>query len=155
MEMIDPETRREVDDIQRLERDINHFTSGVLSEPATPPDHRKTMNHTHMPYSNRFSASFMTSPNSITRSLRSGTQVASPRGDYARPFTSHATSQIPSRSVPGSQRNSDHEGSDDDYAVQGLNELRHKASAKYVSPLNENDTVAFLSKPQPSCSTPA
>jgi len=132
MEMIDPETRREVDDIQRLEADINHFTSGVLSEPATPPDHRKIISHSNLPYSNRFSASFMTSPNTTTRPLRSATQVASPGVNYARPLTSGAAPQIPSRSVPGSQRNSDHESSDDDYAVQGFGELRHKSSAKYV-----------------------
>lgn len=126
MELIDPETRREVDEVKRLEHDISQFTSGVLSEPATPPDYHRSMNGSAVPYSNRFSGSFMTSPSFLNRT---SAQVTSPGVEYQRPFTSHAANQMPSRSVPGSQRNSDHEGSDDDHTY-GFNDVRQKAGAK-------------------------
>jgi len=126
MELIDPETRREVDEVKRLEHDISQFTSGVLSEPATPPDYHRSLNGSAVPYTNRFSGSFVTSPSFANRT---SAQVNSPGAEYQRPFTSHAANQIPSRSVPGSQRNSDHEGSDDDHTY-GHNDVRHKAGAK-------------------------
>lgn len=126
MELIDPETRREVDEVKRLEHDISQFTSGVLSEPATPPDYHRSMNGSGLQYSNRFSGSFLTSPSFVNRP---SPQVTSPAVEYQRPFASHPTNQMPSRSVPGSQRNSDHEGSDDDHAY-AFNDVRHKAGAK-------------------------
>ncbi|GAB7340687.1 hypothetical protein MBLNU457_7076t2 [Dothideomycetes sp. NU457] len=125
MELIDPETRREVDEVKRLEHDISQFTSGVLSEPATPPDYHRSTNGPAAQYSNRFSGSLLTLPSFANRP---SAQVTSPAVEYQRPFTSHPTNQMPSRSVPGSQRNSDHEGSDDDYAY-AFNDGRHKAGA--------------------------
>ena len=130
MELIDPETRREVDEVQRLERDISRFTSGVLSEPTTPPEHHNRVNTSAVPYSNRFSASFMSSSPSIsTRPSRSGTQLTPPGLEPIRLMTSEATP--PLRSVPTSQLNSDHDDSDDDYAL-AITDSRLKAGAKYV-----------------------
>ncbi|KAF2156148.1 ARM repeat-containing protein [Myriangium duriaei CBS 260.36] len=112
MAMIDPETRREVDEARKLEFDINQYTSTVLSEPGTPPDHR--LHHIQPPYANRFSTSTLASPGIVSnRQSRPGSQMTSPPADFANPY--FPNQDLPSQSVPGSQRNSDHEESDDDY----------------------------------------
>lgn len=130
MAMIDPELRREVDEHQRLEQDITMFTTGHQSEPNTPPEYYKTINNlTTRP--NRFSASSVTSPPGLhTRPNRTGSQLVSPPVNYTRPFTSHATSTIPSKSVPGSRRGSDEE--EDEYNY-GFADIDHRKAAKYVS----------------------
>jgi len=126
MAMIDPETRREVDEVQRLEQDISNFTSSVLSEPTTPTNH--TNGHTA---NNRFS-SVLASPSMFpSDTSRADSQMTSPPSEFKRPITSHTISQLPSQSVPGSKRNSEHEVSDEDYGY-GFPETRQKAGAKYV-----------------------
>lgn len=124
--MIDPETRREVDEARKLEQDINLFTSGVLTEPGTPTDHNSV--HTPGAYTNRFSMTSMASPSIASkRQSRTGSQMTSPPTEYVNPY--FGNQNLPSQSVPGSQRNSDHEESDDDYAYAYAT-VRQKAGAK-------------------------
>lgn len=129
MAMIDPETRREVDEHQRLEQDISMFTSGHLSEPTTPPEYYSSVNRVH---SARLSTASMASPPGFpTRPSRSGSQLASPQTAFSRPITSHAHStSIPSRSVPASRRGSDEDEEDTSSSFADIN---HRAAAKYVS----------------------
>ena len=129
--MIDPETRREVDEVQRMEEDIARATSGFMSEPSTPPEHRSSLFTSKTPATNRYSTTSMASPPGLfNRPSRSGSQLTSPLIANTRPYTSHATTHLPSRSVPGSQRNSDHEDEDDDYGYDFMSHRR--AAAKYV-----------------------
>lgn len=127
--MIDPETRREVDEARKLEQDINLFTSGVLTEPGTPTDHNSSSAHTPGAYTNRFSMnSSMASPGIASkRQSRTGAQMTSPPTEYVNPY--FGNQNLPSQSVPGSQRNSDHEESDDEYAYAYAT-ARQKAGAK-------------------------
>ena len=119
MNMIDPELRREVDEARKLEQDINHFTSSVLHEPGSPPNDHPT-------FTNRFSTPSLASPGVLSH-LQS--QVTSPPStDLSNPYFPSAPS-IPSQSMPASQRNSDHEESDEDQTLV----YRPKAGAKYVT----------------------
>jgi len=124
MALIDPETRREVEEQQRLEQDISMFTSGHQSEPTTPPAYHSSVRP------NRFSAGFTSPPGNYPRPTHSSSQMTSPSAAYVRPFTAHASSNNPSKSVPASRRGSDED--EEDYAY-GFNENNHRAAAKYVS----------------------
>jgi len=128
MAMIDPETRREVDEHQRLEQDITMFTAGHLSEPTTPPEHYSSVSRVH---SARLSTASLASPPGFpTRPSRSGSQLTSPHAAISRPVTSHAHStSIPSRSVPASRRGSDEDEEENAYSFADIN---HRAAAKYV-----------------------
>lgn len=126
--MIDPETRREVDEFQRVENDIKRFASGFQSEPTTPPEYHNFPIGTPL---HRYSSASMASPPGFAgRPSRSGSQIASPAAKVSRPMSSHILpSQLqPSQSVPGSRRNSDEE-EEEDYTY-GFTESR--AAAKYV-----------------------
>jgi len=127
MAMIDPETRREVDEHQRLEQDITMFTAGHLSEPTTPPEYYSSVNRVN---SARLSTASMASPPGFpTRPSRSGSQLASPQATFSRPITSHVHStSIPSRSVPASRRGSDEDEEDSTYSFADIN----RRAAKYV-----------------------
>ncbi|THZ77933.1 ARM repeat-containing protein [Aureobasidium pullulans] len=130
MAMIDPETRREVDEQQKLEQEITMFTTGHLSEPTTPPDYYSSVNRVH---SARLSTASMASPPGFpTRPSRSGSQLTSPHAAFSRPVTSHThTSSIPSRSVPASRRGSDEDEEENAYSFADIN---HRAAAN----LNRN-----------------
>ncbi|KAL1306571.1 hypothetical protein AAFC00_005256 [Neodothiora populina] len=129
MALIDPETRLAVEEHQRLEQDISLFTSGHQSEPTTPPDYYSSLSR---PSSNRFSSASLASPPGIhTRPAHSVSQFTSPQAAFVRPFTSHASSTIPSQSVPASRRGSDEE--EEDYAY-GFADLNHRSAAN----LNRN-----------------
>ncbi|CAD0113019.1 unnamed protein product, partial [Aureobasidium uvarum] len=130
MAMIDPETRREVDEHQRLEQDITMFTAGHLSEPTTPPEYYSSVNRAH---SARLSTASLASPPGFpARPNRSGSQLASPQTTFSRPVTSHVHSaSIPSRSVPASRRGSDEDEEDTSLSLADIN---HRAAAN----LNRN-----------------
>lgn len=131
MALIDPETRREVDEVRRMEQDITRFTSGVLSEPTTPPEYHSSAYPTFVSRPNRYSSTSMASPPGLSnRTSRSGSQLTSPPTSFARPVTSQVIMQNPSQSVPGSRRNSDEE-EEDDYIYQFTGNP-HRAAAKYV-----------------------
>jgi hypothetical protein len=133
MAMIDPETRREVDEHQRLEQDITMFTAGHLSEPTTPPEYYSSVNRVH---SARLSTASLASPPGFpTRPSHPGSQLASPQATFSRPVTSHVHStSIPSRSVPASRRGSDEDEEDNTYSFADIN---RRAAAKYVhSPIH-------------------
>ncbi|TKX19489.1 pumilio-family RNA binding repeat-containing protein 3 [Elsinoe australis] len=147
MAMIDPETRREVDEAQALQQDINLFTAGGLLDPGTPPGDNLTSHPQMGPpnYTNRFSTSTLASPGFSARQSRSGSQMTSPPSEYANPY--FPNQNLPSQSVPNSQRNSDHEESDDDYNFTFTN-VRHKAGAnpnRNSMPVNSNFSITSFS----------
>ncbi|KAG8625823.1 hypothetical protein KVT40_006224 [Elsinoe batatas] len=145
MAMIDPETRREVDEAQALQQDINLFTSGVLGDPGTPPDNQSNNSQLNPPFNNRFSTSTLASPGFSARQSRSGSQMTSPPSEYANPY--FPSQALPSQSVPNSQRNSDHEESDDDYNF-AFTSVRPKAGAnpnRNSMPVNSNYSITSFS----------
>ncbi|PNS14495.1 Pumilio domain-containing protein isoform B [Sphaceloma murrayae] len=145
MAMIDPETRREVDEAHALQQDINLFTSGGLPDPGTPPDNQPSNMPINPPYTNRFSTSTLASPGFSARPSRSGSQMTSPPSEYANPY--FPNQNLPSQSVPNSQRNSDHEESDEDYNFTYAN-VRLKAGAnpnRNSMPITSNYSITSFS----------
>lgn len=128
MALIDPETRREVDEHQKLENDITMFTAGHLSEPTTPPEYYSSVGRVR---SARLSnASVASPPGFPTRLSRPGSQLTSPQATFSHPTTSHAhSSSIPSRSVPASRRGSDE---DEEENLHTVADIGPRTAAKYV-----------------------
>ena len=107
MELIDLQSRREEEEIHRLSSDIQY---GKHSQPTTPPEYSDSNGFpTALSRPNRFSMSSITPGMSTPRGSRSGSHVTSP------PSSTHGTQgtangYLPSKSMPGSRRNSDEEG---------------------------------------------
>jgi len=130
MALIDPETRREVDEARKLEDDISLFTSELLNESETRSQPRVPSLQTSNMYTNRFSNSSLASPAFSAQPSRTGSQITSPPAELTNTY--FPSQNLPSQSVPTSQHNSDHEAdSDDDYKVP-YSHSRQKSGAKYV-----------------------
>ncbi|ORY64430.1 uncharacterized protein BCR38DRAFT_370076, partial [Pseudomassariella vexata] len=83
--------------------------TGHQSEPTTPPEYRETSSGFPTMFSrpNRYSTSSLVSPPGLfNRPTRSGSQLASPQSGIL-PSRFAYDEHLPSRSVPGSRRNSD------------------------------------------------
>ncbi|KAI9671133.1 MAG: hypothetical protein M1817_003640 [Caeruleum heppii] len=107
MQLIDLHQRREEQEILQMAEALGHvnMAAGHQSEPTTPPEYRDTGFPSALSRPNRFSASSLMSPSIATRAGRSGSQLTSPPSALIQ--TLPAASKIPSKSVPGSRRNSD------------------------------------------------
>lgn len=86
--------------------------AGHQSEPTTPPEYRETSSGFPTLFSrpNRYSMSSLTlasPPGLFNRPGRSGSQLASPQPTNVAQSRFAFDDQLPSRSVPGSRRNSD------------------------------------------------
>ena len=118
MELIDLQARREEDEMNRLASDLGRFSNaGHQSEPTTPPEHREAGVTHSLARPSRFSSASMTSPPGVAvasnRPSRSGSQITSPSTEISRTVSSQSTTHMPSKSVPGSRRDSDEEDGDD------------------------------------------
>jgi hypothetical protein len=112
MELLDLQTRSHEDEMNRLYSNLGRYSiSGHQSEPTTPPEYRDGGFPNVLTRPNRFSASLASPPGlGSARQSRSGSQIASP------PIaTAQSISHMPSKSVPGSRRNSDEEDDAYDY----------------------------------------
>lgn len=109
MAMIDLRQQQEEAEILQMTESlarVNH-SAGYQSEPTTPPEYRDSGFPSMLSRPNRFSTSSMTSPPGLpNRSGRSGSQLTSPRTE-SNHGQSSSSSTMPSKSVPGSRRNSD------------------------------------------------
>lgn len=113
MELIDLQSRRNEEEINRLSSDYNY---GKHSQPTTPPEYSDSNGFpTALSRPNRFSMSAINQGLATPRGSRSGSQITSPpSGSQGQQGNGY-----PSKSVPGSRRNSDEEGDDfdnDDFA---------------------------------------
>ncbi|KAI1497031.1 armadillo-type protein [Biscogniauxia marginata] len=112
MHKLDQQQRRDEFDIAQMQEDLGRGNgmgmTGHQSEPTTPPEYRETSSGFPTMFSrpNRYSTSSLVStPGLFTRPGRSGSQIASPQSSV---LPSHFyDDHLPSRSVPGSRRNSD------------------------------------------------
>ncbi|TEA20118.1 hypothetical protein C8034_v007892 [Colletotrichum sidae] len=105
MQKLEQVQRREEMELAKLQDDLRH---GHQSEPTTPPEYHESSGFpTMFSRPNRYSTSSLTSPPGLfNRPGRSGSQLTSPRSTLMQSrftFDEH----LPSRSVPGSRRNSD------------------------------------------------
>ena len=113
MQKLDQQQRREEQELAAMQEDLGRISGAALpghqSEPTTPPEYRETASGFPTLFSrpNRYSMSSLTSPPGLyTRPGRSGSQLASPQSGFVNSRFA-MDDQLPSRSVPGSRRNSD------------------------------------------------
>ncbi|KAI9689516.1 MAG: hypothetical protein M1822_010167 [Bathelium mastoideum] len=141
MALLDLQQKHGEDEIQRLSDSIGHGgLGGRQSEPTTPPEYRENGLTSAYPRSNRYSTSSVNSigsPPGLTRPGRAGSQMTSPPSDHSRPFHHHTSSNLPSRSVPGSRRHSDEEDEEEDWS-RDVTEFDHRSAAV----LNRNSMPA-------------
>lgn len=105
MELIDLQSRRDEEEINRLSSDIKY---GKHSQPTTPPEYSDSNGFpTSLSRPNRFSMSSITPGMSTPRGNRSASQLTSP------PATTQGNGYAP-KSMPGSRRNSDEDGDEFD-----------------------------------------
>ncbi|KAI9837613.1 MAG: hypothetical protein M1837_002947 [Sclerophora amabilis] len=108
MQMLDFQQQKDAQEIMKMTEDIEKGkpATGPQSEPTTPPEYRDSGFPSVLSRPNRYSTSSITSPPGIpNRTARSGSQLISPLSTISQSqVTSH---KMPSKSVPGSRRNSD------------------------------------------------
>ncbi len=111
MQKLDQQQRREEQELAAMQEDLGRIgAGGHQSEPTTPPEYRETSSGFPTMFSrpNRYSTSSLTSPSGPynNRHARSGSQLASPQSGIIQARFAF-DDQLPSKSVPGSRRNSD------------------------------------------------
>lgn len=114
MEKLDMQQRQDELELAQIEHELGRGSgmggmTGHQSEPTTPPEYRETSSGFPTLFSrpNRYSASSLVSPPGLfNRPGRSGSQLASPQSGIM-PSRFGFDHPLPSRSVPGSRRNSD------------------------------------------------
>ncbi|RMJ19529.1 hypothetical protein CDV36_000767 [Fusarium kuroshium] len=112
MQKLDQQQRREAIELAQMEEEMGRL-GGHQSEPTTPPEYRDNSGFPSIfSRPSRYSMSSLTSPPGLfNRPGRSGSQLASPQSGVmqARFGFEDTTTQMPSRSVPTTRRNSDDE----------------------------------------------
>ncbi|KAL7897865.1 hypothetical protein HDV64DRAFT_37641 [Trichoderma sp. TUCIM 5745] len=109
---LEQKQRQEAEELVRMEEEASRY-AGHQSEPTTPPEYRNTNNGFPSIFArpNRFSTSSLTSPPGLFgRPLRSGSLLDSPLhgpSSLQQPYGLDDVTQMPSRSVPITRRNSD------------------------------------------------
>ena len=112
MQLLDLQQRREEQELAQMQEDLGRSNknnnAGHQSEPTTPPEYRETSSGFPSVFSrpNRYSTSSLTSPPGLyNRPGRSGSQLTSPQSGILQ--SRMMDDKLPSKSVPGSRRNSD------------------------------------------------
>ncbi|CCD49851.1 hypothetical protein BofuT4_P095590.1 [Botrytis cinerea T4] len=114
MQLLDLQQRRDEQELQQMQEDLgrsnnNNNNAGNQSEPTTPPEYRESSSGFPSAFSrpNRYSTSSITSPPGLyNRPGRSGSQLTSPQAGIMQSRLI-IDDKLPSKSVPGSRRNSD------------------------------------------------
>lgn len=134
MQLLDLQQRREEQELAQMQEDLgrtNNNSAGHQSEPTTPPEYRESSSGFPSVFSrpNRYSTSSITSPPGLyNRPGRSGSQLTSPQsGIIQSRFI--MDDKLPSKSVPGSRRNSDEDEKEE--AVR-QDPTSHRATNAYV-----------------------
>ncbi len=129
---LDAQQRQEERELQQMAEDLQGGRfAGHQSEPTTPPEYRETSSGFPTMFSrpNRYSTSSLTSPPGLfNRPGRSGSQLASPQSGILQSRFAF-DDQLPSRSVPGSRRNSDEDEKEE--AVR-QDPTSHRSTNAYV-----------------------
>lgn len=109
MELIDLQSRRGEEEINRLSSDLRYGKQPAHSQPTTPPEYNESNGFpTAFSRPNRFSMSSITPSMTTPRGSRTNSQVASPPANF------FGNGNLPSQSVPGTRRNSDEDHDDFD-----------------------------------------
>ncbi|KAI0009310.1 ARM repeat-containing protein [Xylariaceae sp. FL0662B] len=159
MHKLDQQQRREEFDIAKMQEDIGRGNGmgmpGHQSEPTTPPEYRETSSGFPTIFSrpNRYSTSSLVSPPGLSnRPGRSGSQLTSPQSGInpSRFYDEH----LPSRSVPGSRRNSDEDEKEEALRQDPTSHRSTNALNRYSMPvtrrgnlydnIDQTNTTGFL-----------
>ncbi|RDW83178.1 putative RNA-binding protein [Coleophoma crateriformis] len=143
MQLLDLQQRREEQELAQMQEDLgrannNHsIAAGHQSEPTTPPEYRDSNSGFPSVFSrpNRYSTSSLTSPPGLyNRPGRSGSQLTSPQSGIMQ---SHLMleDKIPSKSVPGSRRNSDE---DEKAEAVRQDPTSHRSTNAYSMPVTKS-----------------
>ncbi|KAK0706462.1 armadillo-type protein [Lasiosphaeria miniovina] len=157
---LDAQQRQEERELQMMQQDLaSGRFAGHQSEPTTPPEYRETSSGFPTMFSrpNRYSTSSLTSPPGIfNRPGRSGSQLTSPQAGLVQSRFAF-DDQLPSRSVPGSRRNSDEDEKEEAVRQDPTSHRSTNALNRYSMPVtrsrpyitdigleDSNNTTGFL-----------
>lgn len=132
MQLLDLQQRKEEQELAQMQEDLtrNKPKATHQSEPSTPPEYRETSSGFPTVFSrpNRYSTSSLTSPLSLfNRPGRSGSQLTSPQAGITNRYS--VDEKLPSKSVPGSRRNSDEDEKEE--AIR-QDPTSHRSTKRYV-----------------------
>ncbi|TVY84508.1 Pumilio domain-containing protein [Lachnellula suecica] len=141
MQLLDLQQRREEQELAQMQEDIGRSNNngGHQSEPTTPPEYRETTSGFPSVFSrpNRYSTSSLTSPPGLyNRPGRSGSQLTSPQsGIYQSRIMDD---KLPSKSVPGSRRNSDEDEKEEAVRQDPTSHRATNALNRYSMPVTKS-----------------
>ncbi|KZL69709.1 RNA-binding protein (pumilio domain-containing protein) [Colletotrichum tofieldiae] len=141
MQKLEQAQRREEMELAKMQDDLRH---GHQSEPTTPPEYHESSGFpTMFSRPNRYSTSSLTSPPGLfNRPGRSGSQLTSPQSTLMQSrfnFDDH----MPSRSVPGSRRNSDEDEKEEAVRQDPTSHRSSNAYNRYSMPVTRSRTGLY------------
>ncbi|OTA54927.1 ARM repeat-containing protein [Hypoxylon sp. EC38] len=161
MHKLDQQQRRDEFDIAQMQEDLGRGSgigmTGHQSEPTTPPEYRETSSGFPTMFSrpNRYSTpslGLVSPPGLFTRPGRSGSQLASPQSGILQ--SRFFDDPLPSRSVPGSRRNSDEDEKEEALRQDPTSHRSTNALNRYSMPvtrrgnlydnIDQTNTAGFL-----------
>ncbi|KAI1405501.1 ARM repeat-containing protein [Hypoxylon fuscum] len=161
MHKLDQQQRRDEFDIAQMQEDLGRGNglgmTGHQSEPTTPPEYRETSSGFPTMFSrpNRYSTpslGLVSPPGLFTRPGRSGSQLTSPQSGILQ--SRFFDDSLPSRSVPGSRRNSDEDEKEEALRQDPTSHRSTNALNRYSMPvtrrgnlydnLDQTNTAGFL-----------
>ncbi|CAD6449773.1 79d3e87a-06a9-425a-8ebf-7e366b9582fa [Sclerotinia trifoliorum] len=145
MQLLDLQQRREEQELQQMQEDLgrssnNNNNAGHQSEPTTPPEYRESSSGFPSAFSrpNRYSTSSITSPPGLyNRPGRSGSQLTSPKSGIMQSRLV-IDDKLPSKSVPGSRRNSDEDEKEEAVRQDPTSHRSTNALNRYSMPVTKS-----------------
>ncbi|KAK4247099.1 armadillo-type protein [Corynascus novoguineensis] len=137
---LDAQQRQEERELHKMQEDLAARYGGHQSEPTTPPEYRDTSGFPSIfSRPNRYSTSSLASPPGLfNRPGRSGSLLTSPlSGTLPSRFP---FDDIPSRSVPGSRRNSDEDEKEEAVRQDPTSHRSTNALNRYSMPVTRSRT---------------
>ncbi|KAF7882633.1 uncharacterized protein EAF02_005996 [Botrytis sinoallii] len=145
MQLLDLQQRRDEQELQQMQEDLgrsnnNNNNAGHQSEPTTPPEYRESSSGFPSAFSrpNRYSTSSITSPPGLyNRPGRSGSQLTSPQAGIMQSRLI-IDDKLPSKSVPGSRRNSDEDEKEEAVRQDPTSHRSTNALNRYSMPVTKS-----------------
>lgn len=145
MQLLDQQQRKEEQELAQMQEDLGrnnngNSIAGHQSEPTTPPEYRETNSGFPSVFSrpNRYSTSSLTSPPGLyNRPGRSGSQLTSPQSGIMQSRLV-MDDKLPSKSVPGSRRNSDEDEKEEAVRQDPTSHRSTNALNRYSMPVTRS-----------------
>ncbi|KAF3799445.1 Pumilio domain-containing protein C6G9.14 [Colletotrichum gloeosporioides] len=142
MQKLEQAQRREEMELAKMQDDLRQ---GHQSEPTTPPEYHESSGFpTMFSRPNRYSTSSLTSPPGLfNRPGRSGSQLTSPQATLMQQSRFSFDEHLPSRSVPGSRRNSDEDEKEEAVRQDPTSHRSSNAYNRYSMPVTRSRTGLY------------